>query len=270
MTPAGFRAAGKAPGADGSGERYGAFAYVYDRLMADMPYGEWHAWLDLYWTKHGRPRTVVDLACGTGAIALPLAREGLRVVGIDLSPDMIEVARRKEAALRAEVSFSGEVEWLVGDMRGWSLPELADSIVSMCDGLNYLTDEADLARAFAAAHAGLREGGAFLFDMHHPNQLDVYLENEPFCLDDEDVSYIWSCTEEAADTVTHRLTLFIREEDGRYVKNAETHRQRMYPERTVRRLLKEAGFARVESFSDFSFEPVDDAETLRMFFAAVK
>jgi len=253
-----------------SGAPYGALAYVYDRLMADMPYGDWHAWLDLYWERHGRPRTVVDLGCGTGAIALPLAREGMRVVGIDLSPDMIAVARRKEAALRAETPFAGEVAWVVGDMRGWSLPEPADAVVSMCDGLNYLTDENDLARAFAAAHAGLREGGVFLFDMHHPNQLDIYLENDPFTLDDEDVSYIWTCEAEAEDTVAHRLTLFVREEDGRYARSVETHRQRVYPERTVRRLLKEAGFARVESFSDFSFEPVDDAETLRMFFAAVK
>lgn len=250
---------------------YSAFAYVYDHLMADMPYGEWLGWLDAYWTANGRPRTVVDLGCGTGTISLPLAREGMRVFGIDLSPDMIEVARRKEASLQAEVPFAGEVEWIVGDMRGWTLPKPVDAVVSLCDGLNYLPEETDLAKAFAAAHAALRGGGAFLFDMHHPNRYTDYLENEPFCHDDDEASYIWTCAgDDATLTVTHRLALFVQEPDGRYARAVETHRQRMYPERVVRRMLEEAGFTRIESYADFSFDPVDDEVTERMFFAAVK
>ncbi|HZG78500.1 MAG TPA: class I SAM-dependent methyltransferase [Paenibacillus sp.] len=259
----------KAPHA--SGEAYGAFAYVYDRLMEDMPYGEWLGWLDAYWSANGRPSTVVDLGCGTGTIAIPLAQSGLRVIGIDLAPDMIEVARRKEAAVRAEVPLAGELSWSVGDMRDWSLPAPVDAVVSLCDGLNYLTDESDLARAFAAAHAALAPGGTFLFDMHHPNRLEEYMENEPFCRDDEEAAYVWTCElDDAATTITHRLTLFLREPDGRYARVVETHRQRVYSEAAVRKLLREAGFARVESFADFSFEPVDDDETMRMFFVATK
>ncbi len=256
----------------GSGGPYGAFAYIYDRLMEDMPYGEWLGWLDAYWAAGGvRPERIVDLGCGTGTIAIPLAKSGLDVIGVDLSADMIEVARRKEAAVRAELAVPGKLEWAVGDMREWTAPEPVDAVVSLCDCLNYLAEEADVVRAFRAVRASLKPGGVFLFDMHHPNQLDAYMANEPFCHDDEEASYIWTCElDEATSTIAHRLTFFVRSEDGRYDRSVETHRQRVYSEATIRRLLAEAGFARIETYADFTFEPVDDDETTRMFFAAAK
>jgi len=255
-----------------SGGPYGAFAYVYDRLMADMPYGEWLGWLDAYWASHGgRPRDVVDLGCGTGTIAIPLAQEGSNVRGVDLSADMIEVARRKEAAVRAELAVPGELAWTVGDMREWTPPAPVDAVVSLCDCLNYLTEERDVARAFRSVWTSLKPGGTFLFDMHHPNQLDAYMANEPFCHDDEEASYIWTCElDEKTSTIAHRVTFFVRGDDGRYARAVETHRQRVYAEAAIRRLLAEAGFVRVESFADFTFEPVDDDETTRMFFAATR
>lgn len=250
---------------------YGAFAQVYDRLMDDMPYSEWLAWVETYWERRGRPQTVVDLGCGTGTIAIPLAQSGLHVTGLDLSPDMLAVARQKETAFRSELHIPGSLQWLQGDMRHWSLPEPADAAVSLCDCLNYLTEEADLAAAFRAAFNGLKPGGTFLFDMHHRNQLDNYMLNEPFCHEEEDVSYIWTCAfDEASATIEHRLAFFLPESDGRYAKVVENHRQRAYPEESVRKLLHAAGFAQVDAFSDFTFEPVDEASTLRMFFAAVR
>jgi len=252
-----------------AGGPYGAFAYVYDKLMSDMPYGEWLGWLEAYWSKIGRPATVVDLGCGTGTIAIPLAQAGIHVTGIDLSEDMLAVARHKEAAVRSELRVPGALRWLRADMREWSLPEPVDAAVSLCDCINYLPTEDDVLRAFRRAYEGLRPGGSFLFDAHHRNRLDMYAENEPFCLDDDEVSYIWYCDlDEDADTVTHRLTFFLPDGDGRYARVKETHRQRAYSERKLRELLAEAGFADVETYADFTFDPVDDDATLRMFFAA--
>jgi SAM-dependent methyltransferase len=255
-----------------SGGPYGAFAYVYDRLMADMPYGEWLGWLDAYWTaRGGRPSDVVDLGCGTGTLAIPLAQEGSRVIGVDLSADMIEVARRKEAAVRSELAVPGQLEWVVGDMREWRSPSPVDAVVSLCDCLNYLTEEADVARAFGSAFATLKPGGVFLFDMHHSNQLDAYMANEPFCHDDDEASYIWTCElDEETSTIAHRLTFFVRGADGRYDRSIETHRQRVYSEATIRKLLADAGFAGIETYADFTFDPIDEDETTRMFFAATK
>jgi SAM-dependent methyltransferase len=248
---------------------YGAFAYVYDRLMADMPYGEWLGWLEAYWEVNGRPSTVVDLGCGTGTIAIPLAQAGLHVTGIDLSGDMLAVARHKEASARSELHIPGDVLWQQGDMREWTLDHPVDTVLSLCDCLNYLLTEEDLLRAFRSTYEGLTAGGTFLFDMHHANQLDEYMRLEPFFLDDDDVSYIWTCTlDEATTAIAHRLVFFLPDEGDRYARVVENHRQRAYPEAAVRRLLAEAGFTQVASYADFTFEPVDEDSTLRMFFAA--
>lgn len=253
----------------GSKGPYGAFAYVYDRLMSDMPYGEWLGWLDAYWEQHGRPATIVDLGCGTGTIAIPLAQSGYDVTGVDLSEDMLAVARDKEAAARQDVHLPGRLDWQQGDMRAWSPAAPADAVISLCDCLNYLLSEEDIRLAFRSIYKSLAPGGVFLFDMHHANQLEEYMLHEPFCLDDDDVSYIWTCAlDEAAATMTHRLAFFLPEEDGRYARVVETHRQRAYDEMTVRRLLAEAGFDAVASYADFTFEPIREDSTLRMFFAA--
>lgn len=74
---------------------YRKFAYVYDELMEDMPYPDWIRFARTAWERHGMPRTVVDLGCGTGSITIPLVNAGFEVTGIDLSADMLAVARRK-------------------------------------------------------------------------------------------------------------------------------------------------------------------------------
>ncbi|MPZ04736.1 class I SAM-dependent methyltransferase, partial [Micrococcus luteus] len=87
----------------------------------------------------------------------------------------------------------GSVRWVQQDMRSWELPEQVDSVISFCDCVNYLLEEKDIRSAFARAYSGLKEGGTFLFDVHHPNTLIRYDEEQPFVLDEREVSYIWTC-----------------------------------------------------------------------------
>jgi ubiquinone/menaquinone biosynthesis C-methylase UbiE len=75
---------------------YERFAYTYDRLMREMPYGDWLRFAREAWNEYGiTPKTIVDLGCGTGNIAIPLGLEGFDVTGIDLSEDMLAVALQK-------------------------------------------------------------------------------------------------------------------------------------------------------------------------------
>jgi SAM-dependent methyltransferase len=249
---------------------YNSLAQVYDRLMEDMPYGEWLSWLEEYWAQHGQPRTLVDLGCGTGTIALAIAAKGLQVVGIDLSEEMLEVARNKEKMLHKVEWVTRSLDWQQQDMRRWSLPQQVECVISCFDCLNYLLTEAELLQTFQRTYAGLVHGGMFIFDMHHRNQFDDYAMNAPFCLDDDEVSYIWNCSwNEGQEILKHRLSLFIREHDH-YMRVVETHHERVYTEQTVILLLEQAGFARIKSYADYSFAPVDEAHTQRLFFVAWK
>lgn len=264
--------------------RYGQFAYIYDKLMEDMPYPRWLSFIRQCWEASGKPETVVDLGCGTGNLSIPLAQSGLRVYGIDLSDDMLAVAQDKTEQQQRTFPFAagGSVTWLQQDMREWELPEQVDSVISCCDCINYLTEEADLAETFRQTFAGLKDGGTFIFDVHTEGQLRSYAEMQPFTLNDDDISYIWtSDLDEERCEIEHDLAIFVREAewlgsdssaelgDSRYLRIDETHVQRAYPLPRIEALLKESGFSQIYVYADFA-RKAPTPKTERAFFVCVK
>lgn len=276
-----------------SGERmqYQQFAYAYDRLMEDMPYGEWLRFAQQGWKRYGMPKTVVDLGCGTGTFSILLAHRGIDVIGIDLSEDMLSMAQSKFEAIlsgsrpqtgrRRSSPFAagkGSLRWLQQDMREWELGEPVDAVVSFCDCFNYLLQEDDVVSAIRQTYQGLKAGGTFLFDMLTAHRFREYAAEQPFVLREEDISYIWTCEwEESARTIEHDLTFFCRtkrsyshtENDSLYERFTEIHRQRAYEPAWIVAQLRAAGFRTVESFADFTWVPAADAAQ-RVFFCAVK
>lgn len=264
-------------------EAYGKFAYVYDELMADMPYPAWLRFAEEAWEKYGRPHTVAELGCGTGSLTIPLAASGLDVTAIDLSPDMLAVARSKQEERSGGRALPGEgtIHWIQQDMREWELPEPVDAVLSFCDCLNYVLEEEEVTSVFARTYEGLKEGGLFLFDVHHPDTLVRYAEEQPFVLDEPSVSYIWTCgLDEERTEIEHALTIFARERDGSglYRRFEETHLQRAYDPAWMTAELRRAGFSRVEVYADFKWHPFDPEavtgeehdKAARLFYVAVK
>ena len=75
-------------------ESYSQFASVYDRLMSDVDYKARTAYLLKLFKKHGKtPTLLLDLACGTGGFSNEMARRGIEVIGVDMSEEMLAVAR---------------------------------------------------------------------------------------------------------------------------------------------------------------------------------
>lgn len=157
-------------------------------------------------------------------------------------------------------------------MKEWELPELVDSVISFCDCLNYVLEEDDISAVFASTYAGLKQGGTFLFDVHHPNTLIRYEEEQPFILDEPSVSYIWTCEMDVPRReIEHHLSIFAREDghSDRYRRFEETHIQRAYDPNWMKEELLKAGFSDVKIYADFEWvEAEDDAE--RLFYVAIK
>jgi SAM-dependent methyltransferase len=107
---------------------------------------------------------VLEVACGSGRVLLPLVEAGNRVVGLDASPHMLALARTKLRGLDAGVS----ARLVQGDMRDFDLGETFDLAIIATRSFAYLLDRIDQAEALACIARHLRPGGLLVFDLLHP------------------------------------------------------------------------------------------------------
>lgn len=240
---------------------YTHLAQVYDVLMQDSPYDRWLAWVSDFWRQHGQPGTVIDLGCGTGSIAIPLAKQGYTVYGVDLSSEMLAMAYEK--ANKEQVN----VRWLEQDMSELDAPK-ADSIISLCDSLSYVTNEEDVKRTFHRVFEHLQPGGYFLFDVHSPYKITHFFGDNTFTLVEEEIAYIWNCfCDPDRLEVEHQLTFFVRQNHGQFERLEESHVQRAYQPTQMLQWLREAGFADLKLTADFeNLPPLLESE--RLFYVA--
>ena len=229
-------------------EAYNGFAKVYDQLMDDFDYPAWAAYcLELLDEAGVQPGEICDCACGTGNMTLEFARQGVRVIGADISREMLELAAQKarQSGVRAQ--------FVCQDMCALTLPHPSDAIVCACDGVNYLTGDGRVRAFFAAARRALRPGGALVFDISTPYKLRQVMGDSFFGEERDEVAYLWQNLREG-DVLVMDLTFFIREEDGRYRRVVEKHRQRAHEPQNLARLLEESGFTDVRIYGDRTFD----------------
>jgi len=132
---------------------YDSWAAVYDAWAADMT-EDVSFYVDL---AREAAEPVVELAVGSGRVAIPIAREtGKRVLGIDSSPAMIELAQERAAGLPVDVR--------VGDMRDFELDEPVELVICPARALLHLPSWRDKRRVFERVAASLRPGGRFAFN----------------------------------------------------------------------------------------------------------
>jgi SAM-dependent methyltransferase len=148
---------------------------------------------------------VVELAVGTGRIAVPIALAGVEVIGVDSSPAMLEVAR----AAADEAGVSDRVDLRLGDLREPPVRERVPLVVCPFRSLLHMEAEVEKLRALRAARELLEPGGSFVFDVFSPSREDIeetdgrWIEREPGIFERAD----W---DEAART----LSLSVRSNDG--------------------------------------------------------
>jgi SAM-dependent methyltransferase len=124
---------------------------------------------------------VVELAVGTGRIAVPIARAGIRVIGVDSSPGMLAVAR----SAAEEEGVSHLVDFRVGDLREPPVTERVPLVICPFRSLLHMEAEEEKLQALRAAHGLLEPGGRFAFDVFAPSREDIeetngrWLEREP-------------------------------------------------------------------------------------------
>lgn len=242
---------------------YEAFASVYDIFMEQVEYDQWMNHIHAIWEKFGlQPKTVIDLGCGTGSIALPLAKEGYDVIGVDLSPEMLTEADHKAMEEGVSVRFACQ------DMTELELGEEADCILSLCDSMNYLTEDGQLEDAFKSIAQHMKQESLFLFDLNTEYKFKDVLGQNVFGSAEEHAAYIWENDYDEEEKINeYYVSFFIENEDGLYERIEEFHYERAYSMEEIEEGLQAAGMELVEVYDGYSFD-APRAESERLLFAA--
>lgn len=233
---------------------YESFASVYDLFMDEINYDEWVSYVEKLWNRFDlKPDIVCELGCGTGNISLRLAEKGYETIGIDISADMLS-----EAKMKAEQNGT-DVLFLLQDMREFELYGTVNSIVCLCDSLNYITDDEDMQQVFNLVNNYLHPGGLFVFDLNTEYKFkEIYGENT-FSETDEDAVYIWENYYDEEERINeYYLNFFMKNETGTYDRTQEEHFERAYSLDEIKRFIEKSGMKFEAAYDAFTFEPVKE------------
>ena len=225
-------------------EAYHALAESYDRLTNDVDYKEVvEFYFQILQCENLQPRTAVDLACGTGSVAVLLAEKGLNVVAVDMSEEMLCVASQKAQELENPPIF------VCQKLENLSLPKGVDLAVCALDSIDYITNPEDCAKAMKRIYRALNPGGCFIFDVNTPEKLRA-MDGQVFLDEDDDVYCVWRGAFDAETNIcSYGMDLFQRNGNAWY-RSFEEHCEYAYSAEQLVGYLKTAGFTHIEIYGD--------------------
>ncbi|MEU7313014.1 class I SAM-dependent methyltransferase [Streptomyces sp. NPDC007083] len=190
---------------------------------------------------------VLDLCCGPGVFTVPLARRGHDVTGVDLSPAMLDRARKRAADADAQITH------VRADAREFESPGAFDVVLNMFTSFGYFEDPADNARVLHRMYACLTPGGTLVLDVAGKELLARKVTPPKVVRRGEDLMV-------QTDTVLDEWARL--RSDWVLVRGERVTRATLvwfvYSAVELRRMVEEAGFSRVEIFGGFDGRPYDE------------
>lgn len=243
---------------------YKTFAFVYDEVMDDTLYEQW-----LNFSRRHLPEQterILELACGTGRLAVDFAKAGYEVTALDLSEEMLAIASKR--ALEKEV----EIQFVQGDMMELSEVGQYEAITCFSDSLCYMENRRDVQQVFDEVYQALEEEGTFIFDVHSVHQIDDIFPDYSYHYQTEEFAFLWDSYQgEKAHSIEHFLTFFVKQEENKelFIRKDELHKERTYSLETYLMMLEGSGFMNVQVYADFTDEQPDE-QSARWFFVCQK
>lgn len=239
---------------------YGIFARVYDELMDQKLFPKWKNYVEKHIPR--KDSKILELACGNGDLAILLEKDGYTMTGLDLSAEMLTIAKEKQ--IKAGLNFP----LVQADMRDLTDFKNYDGIVSFCDSLCYLKTPEDVKLVFHQVYKHLKDEGVFLFDVfttNHIKDLDGYSYHDEI----PGIVFTWdSYKGEHPYSIEHELSFFEELDNGFYKRQMEIHKERTYSLDFYRNELEKAGFSNIKINADFNKEL--GKNNIRWFFRAEK
>jgi len=209
-----------------AGEQYSSLAEVYDALNTGCDYDALCSYLTKEIKENEKSKTslLLDLACGTGKLTLMLREVGFDMTGIDLSEDMLSVAR--EACYEKGIN---DVLWLCQDMTAFELFGTVDACVCCLDSINYLTKLSDVKKCFSLVYNYLIPDGVFVFDINTPYKFEKIYGDNAYILEDEYSLVAWQNEfNRRTGICKFYLNIFTESEDGSYDRKYEVQGKMLF------------------------------------------
>lgn len=218
----------------------------YDLFMSGVPYVEWAEFTVEMFNKHMRKKTalILDLACGTGNMTELLNAKGYELIGVDVSEEMLAVAKEKLPG----------VLFINQDMTELELYGTVDAGICFCDGINYLLSEEDVLKTLLNVHNYLNPNGVFIFDINTEHKFRDVLAANTYAETFDDSAYIWENNYDEDEKINEYQTNIFIKEGKSYRRYEEFHYERAYTAAELEGIISAAGFAILEMRDAESFE----------------
>lgn len=239
---------------------YQDLAEVYDRLQ-EIDYQEFVDYYEKVFKRFNiAPELVLDIGCGTGNITIPMAKRGYDMIGLDLSVEMLDIAREKAMAEGMEILFLNQ------DMTEFELYGTVGAMISALDSVNYLTEDGQLEKMLRLLHYYLDIGGIFIFDINTEYKFKSILDNHSFVYDQDDVYCVWNNQYDEDEKICYfDLNIFTQNGDGSYTRTDEYQQERAYRIEEIKNIIEKCGLELLGLYDNLSFDAPNE-ESERIFF----
>ena len=227
---------------------YTKFAAAYDRIMDNVDYVRWANYMrSLFMHYRCKPRKILELACGTGAVMIKLAQHGYEMWGLDCAAEMLEVARQKADKANQKIKL------IQADMLDFTFDEKFDAVLCLYDSINYILDQDELIQVFENTYNVLTPNGLFIFDVTTEHNIVQNFHLKTFAENEDDFSYIWKNTYSYRNKICRtKLTFFLRENSDFFRRDEELHLQKIFEVDEIEDLLEKTGYKVLSAFDAFS------------------
>lgn len=215
---------------------YSSFASFYDAFTENVEYKKRTDYICRLFKRYGKmPTLLLDAACGTGSFSCEFAKQGVSVIGADISSDMLSVANEKKIENNLDILF------INSPLSELDLYGTVDGAVCLLDSLNHITDYNELCRSIKRISLFLEPDSLFIFDVNTEYKHEEILGNNSFVLENENVYCVWQNSYKK-NAKTTEITLDFFEKSGEtYNRYTENFCERAYTDEQLTKALKKAG-----------------------------
>jgi len=189
-----------------------------------------------------KPKTALDLCCGTGTAACLFSKKKIQTTGLDRSPEMLKVARAKARKQNLKIDFVRQdlTSFKIFEKGGHALKTF-DLITCFFDSLNYLLTEDDLLKCFNTVQEHLNPDGLFIFDMNTTYMLKYIWPKglNSGCRDN--YAWVWPAWYDEKTRTADLDAFFFIKEGKIWQRYQEHHTERAYSNNVIKKLLKRSG-----------------------------